>query len=142
MTERSRAQTWEITDHFCSEGELPLKGREVGEEPVILKEDVQVNAVGDSEPCVRAEKRTHTFRAASYPYQCSRPTDTAVVGGEKRESSHISTDDADAQWYATGIMEVSLTQRCCSHPVRRKIAFDGQHASWDIPLSLIVLFQP
>ena len=29
MIEGSWAQTWEITDHFCSEGELPLKGREM-----------------------------------------------------------------------------------------------------------------
>ena len=57
MTEGSGVQ---ITDHFCSEGELPLKGREVGEEAVILKEDVQVNAVGDSESCVRQRAEKHT----------------------------------------------------------------------------------
>ena len=69
MTEGSGVQTWEITDHFCSEGELPLKGREVGEEAVILKEDVQVNAVRDLEPCVRGEKHTHTFCVAFIPVQ-------------------------------------------------------------------------
>lgn len=62
-----------------------------------------MNAVGDSELCVRAEKRTHTFRAAFYPYQCRRPTDTAIVSGEKEKAVHISTDDAHAQWYATGL---------------------------------------
>lgn len=76
VTEGSRVQ---ITDHFCSEGELPLKGREVGEEAVILKEDVQVNAVGDSESCVRGLRNTHAFCVAFYAYQCSRPTNTTVV---------------------------------------------------------------
>lgn len=35
-----------VADHFRSEGEFPLKGREVGEEAIIFKKDVQVDAVG------------------------------------------------------------------------------------------------
>ena len=40
-----------VADHFRSEGEFPLKGREVGEESVILEEDVQVDAVGRRITC-------------------------------------------------------------------------------------------
>ena len=143
MTEGSGVQ---ITDHFCSEGELPLKGREVGEEAVILKEDVQVNAVRDSESCVRGLRNTHAFSAAFYAYQCSRPTNTTVVV-ERTEIVVVlvqvmKSQDSRPHAQCSECMEISLTQCCCSHPVGRKVALDGQHASWDIPLPLIVFPPP